>query len=57
VKEIVMANLTNLEETVFGSGSFPNVTVINLSELPAVKNITLEEGSFGKIEEMVLVSE
>ena len=57
VKEIVMTNLQSLNETVFGSGSFPNVTVISLSELPVVKNITLEEGSFGKIEEMVLVSE
>ena len=57
VKEIVMKNLTSLEETVFGKGSFPNVTVINLSELPVVKNITLEEGSFGKTEELILVSE
>ena len=57
VKEIVMKNLTSLEETVFGKGSFPNVTVINLSELPVVKNITLQEGSFGKTEELILVSE
>ncbi|KAK8805042.1 hypothetical protein WA171_007007 [Blastocystis sp. BT1] len=56
VKEIVMKNLTSLEETVFGKGSFPNVTVINLSELPVVKNITLEEGSFGKTEELILVN-
>ena len=57
VKEIVMSNLTSLEETSFGKGSFPNVTVINLIDLPVVKNITLEEGSFGKTEELILMSD
>ena len=42
--------------TVIGSNAFPNATVLSFAELPSVKNITLEEGSLGKAEELVINS-
>ena len=43
-------------ETGFGGNSFPSATTILFMEMPAVKNITLQEGSLGKTEEIVISS-
>lgn len=56
VVEVVMANLASLVETAFGHGSFKKATRMTLEHLPAVKNITLEEGSYGSLKELVLES-
>ena len=39
-----------------GSNSFPNVTQVTFVELPAVRNITMEEGSFGRVDNLVISS-
>ena len=41
--------MTSLAYSVFGNNSFPNATTITFIEMPAVEEITLEEGSLGKI--------
>ena len=46
VKEIVMSNLTSLEETSFGKGSFPNVTEVNFSNFTSLQSMLFGEGSF-----------
>ena len=43
-------------ETGFGGNSFPSATTILFKEMPSVKNITLQEGSLGKTEEIVISS-
>ena len=52
----IIVGLPKLVSTVIGSNAFPNATVLSFTELPSVKNITLEEGSLGKAEELVINS-
>ena len=52
----IIVGLPKLVSTVIGSNAFPNATVLSFAELPSVKNITLEEGSLGKAEELVINS-
>ena len=48
--------MENLVEVTMGSNSFPNVTQVTLVELPAIRNITMEEGSFGRVDNLVISS-
>ena len=52
----LLLDLTSLVQTIFGNNTFPNTTAISFVEMPAVEDITMEEGSLGNVFELIINS-